>query len=72
MTDLTNQFRYASLPEETETLRREVRNFLAANLAAPAALDLPQSWIRHDADFSAKLGARGWIGMAASARPCGR
>lgn len=46
-----------------ESLRAEVRAFVAQELAdRPPALRI-QSWAGFDADFSRKLGARGWIGM---------
>ncbi len=50
------------LPESSEALRGEVRAFLEQNRDA---LPHPNSDFSsgHDADFSAKLGAQGWIGM---------
>ena len=56
------QFDPVQLPEGTEALRQEVRGFLAANadrIAAPNS-DFSSG---HDAEFSARLGERGWIGM---------
>ena len=46
-----------------EALRAEVRDFLRTELAARKALARAESWTGWDAEFSAKLGARGWIGM---------
>jgi alkylation response protein AidB-like acyl-CoA dehydrogenase len=46
-----------------EALRREVRVFLADELAAMPALVRAKSWNGFDADFSRKVAARGWIGM---------
>ena len=56
------QFDRVTLPEETDGLRREVREFLAAN---PEHLDRPNSDFStgHDPAFSRKLGQQGWIGM---------
>lgn len=44
-------------------LRQEVRAFLAETLADLPARERARSWIGFDAGFSAKLGARGWLGM---------
>ena len=56
------QFDPVQLPEGTAALRQEVRDFLAANadqISAPNS-DFSSG---HDAEFSARLGERGWIGM---------
>lgn len=57
------QFDRVSLDHETETLRAEVREFLDQNRAH---FPVPNSDFStgHDAEFSRKLGARGWIGMS--------
>lgn len=44
-------------------LRGEVRAFLAAELASRTPAERAQSWNGHDAGFSRKLGAKGWLGM---------
>jgi alkylation response protein AidB-like acyl-CoA dehydrogenase len=44
-------------------LRHEVRAFLAATLAERQPAQQAESWTGTDADFSRKLGQRGWIGM---------
>lgn len=56
------QFDPVQLPEGTEALRHEVRDFLAANADR---IGTPNSDFNsgHDAEFSARLGERGWIGM---------
>ncbi len=46
-----------------EILRAEVREFLARELATMPAIRKAESWSGFDAEFSRKLGARGWIGM---------
>jgi alkylation response protein AidB-like acyl-CoA dehydrogenase len=51
------------LPPECETLRREVRGFVAEELAAGHWRAGGDFGSRHDPGFSARLGARGWIGM---------
>jgi alkylation response protein AidB-like acyl-CoA dehydrogenase len=56
------QFDRVTLPEETQTLRGEVRGFLADN-AAHLARPNSDFTTGHDPEFSRKLGARGWIGM---------
>ena len=56
------QFDPVQLPEGTAALRQEVRDFLAANAHR---IGTPNSDFSsgHDAEFSARLGERGWIGM---------
>src|SRR5262249_35804951 len=58
------QFDQVRLPPECEALRREVRAFLAEEIAA-GNLDpyrsVPDDL--HDPAFSRKVGQRGWIGM---------
>ncbi|MFN0304531.1 MAG: acyl-CoA dehydrogenase family protein, partial [Burkholderiales bacterium] len=51
------------LPPECDALRIEVREFLAQALADHTPRDRARSWMGFDADFSRKLGARGWIGL---------
>jgi acyl-CoA dehydrogenase len=52
-----------ALPPEAEALRAEVRAFLAAEMPAIPPLKRCRNWSGSDADFSRKLGARGWLGM---------
>src|SRR4051794_11434949 len=53
-----------TLDENCEALRQEVRAFLGEALPADyPARARAHSWAGFDADFSRKLGARGWIGM---------
>lgn len=59
----TFRFDLCELPEETRGLRQEVRDFLAVELKDIPAVTRAQTWMGFDAAFSAKLGARGWIGM---------
>ena len=56
------QFDPVTLPSDAAQLRTEVREFLAG---CADALDAPNSDFGsgHDAEFSRKLGRRGWIGM---------
>ncbi|OJY65128.1 MAG: acyl-CoA dehydrogenase [Rhodospirillales bacterium 70-18] len=48
---------------QAETLRLEVRDFLAAELAGRTPRQRAESWNGYDRDFSRKMGQRGWIGM---------
>jgi alkylation response protein AidB-like acyl-CoA dehydrogenase len=48
---------------QAEALRREVRDFLAAELARRPAAERANSWSGGDPAFSRKMAARGWIGM---------
>ncbi len=57
------QFEPNDLPPETETLRQEVREFLAETLKDYPAGILAKSWVHGDPAFSRKVGERGWIGM---------
>lgn len=49
--------------ERTEALRAEVRDFLKVELAARPPRLRAESWSGFDAEFSRKVGERGWIGM---------
>lgn len=48
---------------DLEALRAEVRDFLAVELADRRPRDRARTWTGFDAEFSRKMGARGWIGM---------
>jgi alkylation response protein AidB-like acyl-CoA dehydrogenase len=48
---------------EAESLRAEVRDFVARELAGRTPRQRAESWNGYDRDFSRKLGQRGWIGM---------
>ena len=52
-----------NLPPECESLRSEVRAFIAETLADFPASRRVRNWSGRDPAFSRKLGARGWIGM---------
>lgn len=52
-----------TLPPEADALRREVREFLAEELADLSPSDRANSWSEADEQFTRKLGAKGWIGM---------
>ena len=52
-----------TLPPECETLRAEVRAFLAATLRDYPAAKRVRNWTGADPAFSRALGARGWLGM---------
>jgi len=60
-----NAFTFAPPPPspEAEILRAEVREFLATEIADRPAIERAESWNGFDADFSRKMGERGWIGM---------
>ncbi|MFL0413806.1 acyl-CoA dehydrogenase family protein [uncultured Sphingomonas sp.] len=57
--------RFPSPPrhDSAESLRGEVRAFLAEALADRSPLSRADSWNGFDRDFSRKLGAQGWLGM---------
>jgi len=56
-------FTPCDLPPAAEALRAEIRDFLAAELADFPVSERARSWVGFDAEFSRKLGARGWLGM---------
>lgn len=63
MADLLDNLRLATLPREADAFRREVKDFLAREMP-PASADVrARSWLAFDAEFSRKLGARGWVGV---------
>ena len=64
-------FAPCDLPPAAEALRAEVRAFLTEELAGYPASKRAHSWVGFDAEFSRKLGARGWLGMTWPA-PWGR
>jgi len=57
------RFEPCALPVALEPLRAEVREFLAETLAGMSVVKRSHSWEAYDAEFSAALGARGWVGM---------
>lgn len=59
-----DQFNYCRIPDDAEELRGEVREFLRETLSDFPAVKRADSWMGFDAEFSRKLGARGWVGMA--------
>lgn len=58
-------FRFAPtrLPPEAETLRAEVRAFLAAELSDYPARRRAYTWMGWDEAFTRQVAARGWIGL---------
>jgi alkylation response protein AidB-like acyl-CoA dehydrogenase len=57
------RFRLHALPPETETLRAEVRAFLADTIHDLPPARRAHSWSGFDPEFSRRVGERGWIGM---------
>jgi alkylation response protein AidB-like acyl-CoA dehydrogenase len=60
--------RYSRIPPMAEELRREVRAFLDVALRGVPAVRRADSWMGFDAQFSRRLGERGWIGMTVPER----
>lgn len=64
---MTAQLSLAAAPPPTdagESLRREVRAFLAAEISAGSFVPQVDCWLGGvNPDFSRKLGAQGWLGM---------
>jgi alkylation response protein AidB-like acyl-CoA dehydrogenase len=57
------RFEPYKLPDSLVPLRAEVRDFLRGECANFTAVHRSNSWDAFDPEFSAKLGARGWLGM---------
>lgn len=57
------RFDLCELPKETESLRQEVRAFLAEELKDVPLTTRAQTWMSFDGEFSKKVGAKGWIGL---------
>ncbi|MEQ8267660.1 MAG: acyl-CoA dehydrogenase family protein [Parvibaculum sp.] len=57
------RFDLCELPGETKGLREEIRAFLAEELPRIPLVKRAQTWSGSDAEFSRKMGAKGWIGM---------
>lgn len=57
------RFDLCELPGETKGLREEIRAFLAEELPRIPLVKRAQTWSGSDAQFSRKMGAKGWIGM---------
>src|SRR5262245_2810744 len=58
------RFDQVRLPSACEELRREVRAFIAQEIAAGTFdPEEPRSGYLHNAELSRRIGARGWIGM---------
>ena len=51
------------LDEQCESLRQQVRDFIAAELVAVTPLERAKNWTAVNPEFSRKLGQKGWIGM---------
>ena len=59
----TFSFDPVTLPPGIPQFREEIRDFLRRELPESPAERKANCWAVHDAGFSRKLGARGWIGM---------
>lgn len=58
------QIPVVELPKETDVLRREIRQFVKEEIESGSIEPKCDCWLSgFSADFSKKLGARGWIGM---------
>src|SRR3546814_15991334 len=60
--DLTH-FEITELPESTERLRTEIREFLAETLIDYPITERMRSWMGFDAGFTKKLADKGWHGI---------
>ena len=60
-----HEFRFepAQLPPTAVALRKEVRAFIAEEVAKGAFTPSSTTWASYDVEFSRKCGERGYIGM---------
>ena len=65
MESIAAKLRFApcELPADLQSLRQEVRAFLTNELQDYSVVKRSHSWEAYDAEFSAKLGEHGWLGM---------
>jgi alkylation response protein AidB-like acyl-CoA dehydrogenase len=65
MDSIADKLRFdpCQLPADLHLLRQEVRAFLTDELQEYSVVKRSHSWEAYDAEFSAKLGERGWLGM---------
>lgn len=65
-----HQFKFDAvrLPPACDTLRREVREFLAREQAAGSFIPAPDAWASWSPDFSRKCGEAGFIGLTLPAQ----
>lgn len=59
----TLTFTHEVLPESAESLREEIRAFLADERERGGFVPVCDCWLVGDPEFSRKLGANGWLGM---------
>jgi alkylation response protein AidB-like acyl-CoA dehydrogenase len=64
--------RYSRIPAIAEELRHEIRAFLDEALRDLPPVRRADSWMGFDAQFSRRLGERGWVGMTLPKRYGGR
>jgi hypothetical protein len=67
------QIPVAVLPKETESVRKEIRDFIREELSKGSFVPKSDCWLSGSSlEFSKKLGERGWIGMIWPTRYGGR
>jgi len=57
------QLDYVGIPNTAQNLRQEVRDFLTTEIAERTPRERAYSWSGFDAEFSKKLGDKGWLGL---------
>ena len=60
---LLPQLDYVAIPDEAETLRQQVRDFLTTRISSRSARDQAYSWSGYDPEFSKALGKKRWLGL---------
>ena len=61
--DLFNAFPSVAIPEDADSLRPAVKQFLSAQLDGVPAQRRARTWTGFDADFSKALAEQGWLGL---------
>jgi alkylation response protein AidB-like acyl-CoA dehydrogenase len=74
MESIADKLRFdpCELPADLQSLRQEVRAFLTNELQDYSVVKRSHSWEAYDAEFSAKLGEHGWLGMTLPKKYGGR
>ena len=61
---LLDSFNIANLPNDTQTLREQVRSFIEGYEKKVPVIEKSKSWMGVDPDFSRGLAEKGWLGVS--------
>ena len=60
---ISEHLEFTSIPPADDSLRDEIRHFLARRLAGRSEVSRARTWTGFDAEFSRDLAAQGWVGL---------